>query len=83
MKSIKFLTVTSDQLDSIENVIIMIESLSKDIDYKNERYTWYSSTNIEFNYSVVNMKSRYCSMALFFAIVPVAPYSAAAPDLGK
>lgn len=65
LKSIKFLTMTWSQFESVANFKVMIGSLSKKFISQNERYTWYTATNIEFKQST--MDSRYCSMVLFFA----------------
>ena len=67
LRSIQFLQMNSVQFNSIQNINMMIESLSKEYVSRNERYTWYLSTNIEYKLSVTDMDQRYCSMVLYFA----------------
>lgn len=65
--SVKFLNMNSAQFDSIQNIKMMAESFSKEFKSRNERFTWYMSTSIEYEQPVGKMNARYCSMVLYFA----------------
>lgn len=64
LESVKFLKLNSIQFDLVQN-IETVKKLSKEYKSKNERFTWYPSTSIEFNVTVFD--ARYCSMVIYFA----------------
>lgn len=65
LESIVFLTMSHVQFESVQNIKTMTKSFLKKSKSSNQRFTWYSSTNIEFEQSL--MDTRYCSIVLYLA----------------
>ena len=65
LKAVKFVKMSPVQFESVANIKIMISQLAKEYKSRNERYTFYPSTSIEFKQSLID--ARHCSMVIYFA----------------